>query len=199
VRLFVAINLPATTRIELHDAMEAVRTAGMPVRWVAAESLHLTLEFLGEVAESRVVEITTALENVGRSSPPFAMRVAGAGAFPNLRNPRVVWMGVHPEPALMRAQVGMARALQGIGFEVETRPWSPHITLGRAGKDARAPAFGGLEALARRITYDTVVDVVSIDLMRSQLARSGARYERIGVAPLIGEPIAAGNIGRADA
>lgn len=184
MRLFVAVNLPAGIKDEIGAATSPLRDAGDPFRWVDAEALHLTLSFLGEVAETRVEMLLDALRAVALRHEPFVLGIGRIGAFPNLRRPRVLWMGTAAAGGLVRLQADTAAALEPLGFPPEKRAYSPHLTLARARNDARPAAFATLESRAAGIDYENNVRIESLDLMRSHLSRAGARYERIGVAPL---------------
>ena len=105
--------------------------------------------------------------------------------FPDQRRPRVVWVGVEPVPALELLQHRVEQAFTPLGFPTEGRPFQPHLTLGRATRDARPEAFRGLaDALAGLELAETVL-VEAVDLMASTLQRGGAVYhvrrsERLG-------------------
>jgi 2'-5' RNA ligase len=187
MRLFVAVNLPAAEQERIRDATERLRDTALPFRWVAPEALHLTLSFLGEVAEQRIDELMKALGAVAMRYDPFAIRLAGIGAFPGLRRPRVLWLGVADDGSLARLQSATAAALEPLGFPREQRAYSPHLTLARARSEARPGAFGTLAGAAEQVTHESMVQVRSIDLMRSHLSRTGARYEKIADA-LLGVP-----------
>jgi len=186
MRLFIAVNLPSDERDRLQREAGVLRAARLPVRWVSADALHLTLKFLGEVADARVPEIEQAMTRVAGELPPFELELRGLGAFPNLRTPRVVWVGVHAPPELARLAGGVEDAMAGLGYPHEDRPFSPHLTLGRADRDARADDFRPLAALAAEFTFRAEVAARSVDLMRSHLSSRGARYERMLAAPLAG-------------
>ncbi|MGD8276482.1 MAG: RNA 2',3'-cyclic phosphodiesterase [Gemmatimonadota bacterium] len=185
MRLFVAINLPEAERTRLHHAAADLRRSALPVRWVARDALHLTLAFLGEVAEPRLDTIRSALERVGAERTAFEVVVGGLGAFPSAKRPRVVWVGIEAAPELLALQRDVEAALAPLGFEPEARPFSPHLTLGRARRDARPGDFGAFERLAQAMRYGATVPVRSVDLMQSHLSSAGARYERIARAPLV--------------
>ena len=176
MRLFVAVNLPEDERRAAHEAVAPLRDAGLPVKWVPAGSLHATLKFLGEVAEGREAAIVAALDAAVAAARPFDVLLGGAGAFPGLSRPRVIWLGVEPHPALELLANDVERALQPLGFEAELRPFQPHITLGRARPGARPGAFAGLERLAGELTWEGVAPVDSVDLMASVLGPGGAEY-----------------------
>ncbi len=188
MRLFVAINLPLEERDRLQRAAGVLRAAHLPVRWVQADALHLTLKFLGEVPEERAGEIESALDAAAAGYAPFELELRGLGGFPNLANPRVVWVGVHAPPELARLAAAVEEAMADLGFPREGRAFTPHLTLGRAERDARAGQFRELGRLAAAFDFAAQVPARSVDLMRSHLSPRGARYERLHAAPLAATP-----------
>jgi RNA 2',3'-cyclic 3'-phosphodiesterase len=184
VRLFVAVNLAAEERRRAWEASRPLRAAHLPVRWVAEEALHLTLRFLGEVEPERAGPIGEALAGAVGRARPFAVALGGVGAFPSLTRPRVVWLGVERHPALELLANDVELALMGLSFEPELRPFSPHLTLGRAERSARPSAFKGFPALAAGIAYEGATTVESVDLMQSTLRPQGAVYTVVSRAPL---------------
>jgi 2'-5' RNA ligase len=176
VRLFVAVNLPEQERHAAYAATAPLRHGDLPVKWVQAAALHVTLKFLGEVAPDRADEIAAALDAAVGAAHPFAVNLGGIGAFPSMARPRVVWLGVENHPALELLANDVEKALQRFGFEAELRPFQPHITLGRAKQGAKPAAFGRLEALAGRVAYEGTAPVRTVDLMESELRPEGAVY-----------------------
>src|SRR6059058_4047497 len=73
---------------------------GLPVKWVRGEGLHLTLKFLGDVADEREPELAAALTRAAAGARGLALALGGFGVFPDFRRPRVVWVGIAPEPGL---------------------------------------------------------------------------------------------------
>lgn len=137
MRAFVAIDLPDSLRAELTRREDLFRTAmaSSPgrkgeVRWVRAESIHLTLKFLGDAAEARLAELIKRLEASGRFKP-FTVEVKGFGFFPDARNPRVFWAGVEAPPELGMLAARVEAAAAEAGFAQERRPFLPHLTLAR--------------------------------------------------------------------
>src|SRR2546425_11953246 len=101
VRAFVALNLPDQVRHELWDALAPLRQRRekLPVKWVRPENIHLSLKFLGDVEETRVLELAAALKRpVGtRAEPrPVTLQITGFGVFPDYHRPHVLWAGVTP-------------------------------------------------------------------------------------------------------
>jgi 2'-5' RNA ligase len=184
VRLFIAINLPSDLRQRLWEAAGPLRAAGFPVRWVAPEGVHLTLKFLGEVKPDREVQVVSGIGAAVQGARRFTLPVGGFGAFPLLSSPRVVWAGCEPVPALELLQHRVEQEMEPLGFPLEGRAFHPHLTLGRAQRDARASAFREFEDRITSLAFAGEVSVESVDLMESQLGRDGARYTRRHAASL---------------
>lgn len=176
MRLFVAINFPAELRQSLWRAAAPLRQAGLPVRWVEPEELHLTLKFLGEVAPAREGEVIAGLEAAVQGAKPFALPVGGFGAFPSASRPRVLWAGCEPLPALEWLQHRVEQEMERLGFPLEGRAFHPHLTLGRARRDARPADFRDLEDRLQALAFAAEAPVESVDLMQSHLRPSGAHY-----------------------
>src|SRR3954463_5812253 len=93
VRLFLALELDQRERRAIRLATAPMRKAASEARWVAEDNLHLSIKFFGEQPDTAPAKLTALLASVGAAHQPFDLRVSGLGAFPNLRSPRVVWMG----------------------------------------------------------------------------------------------------------
>lgn len=192
MRLFVAVNLPADQRRALARGTAGMREAGLPVRWAAEDGLHLTLKFLGEVAEPAAAEIGEVLAGAVAGARPFEVHLGGVGAFPTLERPRVIWLGVEVHPALELLANDVERALEPWGFGSELKPFRPHLTLGRVKKGARRSALGPLAGLAAAVDYAAALVVESVDLMQSRLGPRGATYAVVRRAPLAGAAAVSG-------
>jgi len=175
----VAVNFPAAARERLWAAAEPLRELRLPVRWVSAEALHLTLKFLGEVSEAKLGELGEALEHAVVGARALPVTIDTFGAFPDATRPSVVWAGIVQDPALELLQHGVERAFAPLGFPPEGRPFRPHITLGRTRRDALRGAFQGLEKALERLVWTETINVDGIDLMRSTTRKGGAVYEGI--------------------
>jgi 2'-5' RNA ligase len=186
VRLFVAVNPADAERQRLFDAIAPLRAGTFPFRWVMPESIHITLRFLGSADRDMVDRVGEALDRIGGEHAPVTVRLQGVGAFPSLRRPRVLWFGADGGPALLALQAAVERAVAALGFEPESREWTPHLTLARSKSRVRPASFSGLAAIAGAVEYRSVLNVASVDLMHSHIGPGGARYERIVQAPLRG-------------
>ncbi len=124
-RLFLAVDLPLPLARRLAEATPTARG----VRRVPQQSIHLTLHFLGDVAEATIPALVAALNRV--QAAPFALQLAGRGRFPARGPARVLWVGLAPSPALESLQAACGRAIASAGLPLESRPFTPHITLAR--------------------------------------------------------------------
>ncbi|MGH7539181.1 MAG: RNA 2',3'-cyclic phosphodiesterase [Gemmatimonadales bacterium] len=179
MRLFVALTPPPDVQRAVWDAFASVRARELPVRWVQPEGVHLTLKFLGDVADERSVELQGALGEAVTGARALTLVVRGAGAFPDPARPRVFWAGVEPDPVLELLQDRVERVFAPLGFPTEARPFRPHLTLGRAGRDTRARDFAGIEPLLASLVVEASAVIDGADLLRSQLRPDGAVYQRV--------------------
>jgi RNA 2',3'-cyclic 3'-phosphodiesterase len=184
MRLFLAINPPLRVRSALWNATTAVRDAWPDVSWVAEPRIHLTLKFLGEQPDAAAEPLADAIRGVARSHAAPQVRVAGIGAFPNLRRPNVVWIGVEPEPRLELLHHDVEVACDALGYEIDGRPFRPHFTLGRVKARGNAEQIRALGAAARKVRFSDDFMVESIDVMHSALGPAGPTYTTLVAAPL---------------
>jgi 2'-5' RNA ligase len=167
VRCFVAVNLPAPLREEIGAFFAALRGSVRGVRWVAAANLHLTLKFLGDVEQGQVSRVANAVAGALEGSPPVEVTLAGAGVFPPRGRPRVVWLDL--------AAGAEGIALEPLGFPRERRPYTPHLTVGRVKKPGDpAPLLAAVDTAGKREWGGFTAS--SVDLVRSELFPTGARY-----------------------
>lgn len=183
VRAFVAIELPGSVKSALSQLQDNLkRSEHTSVKWVDTGSIHLTLKFLGNIATETIPELTKVLSEAARGITPFHLELGEMGVFPNLRAPRVVWVGLRGETATLSVlQENIESALIPLGFPPENRAFSPHLTLGRV-REKASP--GERRSLGQAVASSKVASmepfpVDSLSLMRSTLTREGAVYSRL--------------------
>ncbi len=186
MRTFIALNLPKKERQRIHRAARRLRESDMPVRWIDPDDYHVTLKFLGDVRRERLTQVEGAMGKVCAATRSFTTDFAGFGAFPTIRRPRVIWLGLGANPELRCLKQDLEWSLGDLGFDAETRAFHPHVTLGRADDRGGAGAFRGLDDLVADLEFRGEVKVHTVDLMRSQLLREGARYSVLSSAKLAG-------------
>ena len=184
IRTFIAVELPEEIHHKLQQLQNDFRTSMPDVRWTKPGNIHLTLKFLGDVQLSRTDRITSSLKDIGGQFSPFAMSLAGMGAFPNSRKPRIVWVGVDKgADTLVEIANSIEASMKQLGFPKEKRPFTPHLTVGRI-RQLKNP-----EAMTKALEQSKVGElgrfaVEKISFVRSQLDPAGSIYTTLAEAPL---------------
>jgi 2'-5' RNA ligase len=176
MRIFVAIELPVTIAESIGQIQAELKQLLPPnsVRWMRPNRIHLTLKFIGEVASNTLEEYRSALvEGVG-GVKGFPVQIAGFGCFPNIRRPRVLWLGVEERSgSLDKMQATIEERVEQLGISRDNRPFKPHLTLGRVKRqDSR------LARELREFTPGSIgsFEVREITLFRSELRSTGVVY-----------------------
>jgi 2'-5' RNA ligase len=185
LRLFVAVAVPEPAGAALHGALQAARAASLEprgLRWLSPDGYHFTLQFLGSVEPERVRELSNACARAAARVAPFRLELGGPGAFGSARRARVLWVGVEQgADAMTRLAAAVHAQTAELGFEVDARPYTPHLTVARIKRPANVTAL--LDALP---STTLAMDVRELVLFRSHLSHEGARYEALHRAPLTG-------------
>ena len=172
-RTFVAIFPPREVREALVHAARNLRNS-RNFRLVGQEKIHLTLKFLGDVAEQDLGTIAKALQPLGESHDPFEASTSTFGAFPSVQNARVLWAGIEQGSDHLRT---IAETVEDLlfpaGFERESRPYIPHLTLGRA--RARRAKLDLPQTSPPTLRFT----VYSVDLVKSTTDKNGVTYSRL--------------------
>jgi 2'-5' RNA ligase len=130
-RTFIAIDIPASSKInECLDTMSS-RFAGEKIKWVDGNNLHLTLKFLGNTGDKAVGDIKIILKGLTRNISAFTIAIRNVGVFRNLKNPRIIWLGIDACNELMHLYADIESQISPLGFPAEERKFSPHLTVGR--------------------------------------------------------------------
>ena len=191
VRLFVAIELPDGVRSALSQVQAYMRerSALQKLRWVKPEGVHLTLKFLGEVADSQQTAIEDALDAAVAEIPTFELTLGKLGKFGGRQNPRILWVDVDGDEEALEALGALHSQIEGamakLGFPPEGRAFAPHLTLARVpqerGSEVARPLTRAIDECAPPEGVITVDDIV---LMRSDLGPGGANYTPLHRVPL---------------
>jgi RNA 2',3'-cyclic 3'-phosphodiesterase len=168
IRSFVALALEERVRVALGvlQGQLAPRLAG--IRFVRPEGIHLTLRFLGDASAAQLEQLRPLLAKAAAACAPGEAQVGGVGTFPERGSPRVLWLGLAVPPQVLELQQACERAAGQIGFPPETRPFRPHLTLGRWRDRAPHPELPAVDLGTTRL--ETLV------LYESELRRDGASY-----------------------
>lgn len=183
IRAFIAIDIGDGIRHRLDGLQRKLKKTHAEVRWVKPANMHLTLAFLGDTDRERVDPLGAALAEALRGAERFELKAEGIGFFGKPSRPRVIWAGIATCPPLMEVQRRTVRAVGSVGIELDGKPFSPHLTLGRV----KGP--GHLDSLLQKVgKYQDVALgqtlVQSIDLIQSTLTPHGAEYKTLNSIPL---------------
>jgi 2'-5' RNA ligase len=175
MRTFIAIPLSKEARALLGEMQKKLRSFGADVRWTATSSIHLTLKFLGEIEPAVLPHLVEQLRRNTASERPFSLRLHGLGAFPNLRNPRVIWYGLEGDLPMLESLHKRVEAIcRDAGFVPEERPYHPHLTLGRVqGKTNLQPL---LDYIKIANTHEYAFVARDFHVYQSTLRPQGAIY-----------------------
>jgi len=176
MRLFIAIEFPDDIKRQLNRLRMDIPGA----RWVPVGQIHLTLEFLGEVDEASFELLTGELSAI--QAPCFDVRFSATGCFPHRRQPRVLWVGLEPEPLLASLAIRVRTAVLASNIPQEERPFAPHITLARL----KFPVPHGADAFLDQPGVQTIpqVSVREFVLFQSCLTSGGAIHTAINAFSL---------------
>ena len=190
LRLFFAVPVPDDARLRIGELIDEVQASvgdgTARIRWVRIDGLHLTLRFLGPTPEGRRAPLEAAAEKIGGVTAPFEVGLGGGGAFPSIARPRSLWVGVGQGAEQLAELAQRLTAAAGeCGLVLDTRPFTPHLTIARTdgvrlGPTAALTLAHAAEALDIRFEVDRFT------LFRSLLGGGPARYEPLHEARLGG-------------
>ncbi len=183
MRTFIAIELPDEIKKEIEQVQAPLKKSDAHVSWVKPKNIHVTLKFLGEVPEDKINEVFSATERAVKGTKKFTMSLKGTGAFPNVKRPRVIWVGAGSgEEELSRMAKEIEQEMEEIGFPREKRGFSAHFTIGRV----KSPKnIEKLMQLLQASDFQTEkIEVNEVVVMKSQLHPAGAIYTPLQKIPL---------------
>jgi 2'-5' RNA ligase len=194
MRLFIGIDLDPDLRTRIERFIEGVQGFATNARWMRAESLHVTLKFIGERPQEHVEALTQRLRRVESGS--FELRFTGYGFFPTVKAPRVFWIGIQADAHLAELAANIDAATSELGIPREDRPYSPHLTLARAGGRSGAPNWrkgdapnAAFSVLEKRLAAMGELDLGRMTarefiLYQSELSPRGSQYTKLQRFPL---------------
>jgi 2'-5' RNA ligase len=187
VRVFAAVELPEDVRARMAVAARELLDGVRAAKLVAQANLHVTVRFVGDVAEGAVGTLLDAVREAGATVPTTTAEARGFGTFPNARRPRVVWAGIDdPRGALAAIEAAISEQLAVEGLAREDRPYAAHVTVARMKQGARdfGPLPGRIAAAELDPPVFGAVPVTSVTVFSSELGRDGSRYTALARFPL---------------
>ena len=197
MRTFIAIEIPPEVKQQLRTEQNrlqdllALRDLPPVLRWADPDNLHLTLRFLGETDSIQRRQLQNGLAGIAARHEPFSLAPSRLGCFSSWNNLRVLWVGIGGDSAALQAVQSEVESLaRQVGFPLERKRFSPHLTLARAVRNApRATLLAASEQLRRAAaeeTHHSWIDwrVVELHFIRSVLDRGGAQYFNLATSSL---------------
>ncbi|ERI07532.1 2'-5' RNA ligase [Aneurinibacillus aneurinilyticus ATCC 12856] len=180
MRLFTAIELNEEAKQELMRLQQELKETLPCRKWQTKPQMHLTLHFLGDLSSQQMELVKQEMEDVTASFSPFSLTLANIGAFPNIKRPRVIWVGVSGHlKDLDSLQHTLAKRLTQKKLYSEDRTYAPHITLGREPRmegNADSPHLPGVYPVSWRVG--------EIVLFHSTLTSKGPIYKIVSTYSL---------------
>jgi RNA 2',3'-cyclic 3'-phosphodiesterase len=182
IRTFIA--LPASSEIQqkMTTVQSELKAVQADVKWELQDKFHITLKFLGSVEQSKIESLSSALLDSVKQFLGFELTYNSLGTFPNIQNPRVIWIGAKTDQVMLDLHSRIENVCSNFGFQKEERAFHPHITFGRV-KGTRNLAR--LTEAIKTITFEPIQSRCSeLLLMKSDLHPSGSIYTILKSFPL---------------
>jgi 2'-5' RNA ligase len=178
IRAFIAVDLDDPVIEKICNVVEILKSRITEIRWLRKENLHLTLKFLGNIAESQVEPIATALRHPLGLFSPCNISAKGLGVFPDFRRPKILWVGLTGDQ-LVQLTAEIESALMPLGFTPENRAFTPHLTIGRW-REGNRPAKNLRQKIGSLNDFEFGACAVrQIVLFQSVLKPEGASYSEL--------------------
>ena len=183
IRAFIAIDLSAEIIQNLDKVIQDLKESmgRVPIRWVTAKNVHLTIKFLGDVSVANLDLLMEIIQSEVSRHPSFDLSVGELGSFPSNRHPRVIWVGVEAPLELDALHRGIESETARLGYAPEGRPFSPHLTLGRVSRNVNAGELRRISEVlcSYKVGFLGVTNAGTVHLYRSDLQPGGAVYTRL--------------------
>ncbi len=188
IRTFIAVDLPPNVLDALGQISAQLQSKlpDTPVRWVNFEKMHLTLKFLGDVSAENIGMVERILRSEASKRPVLEIGIGGIGAFPKMRHPRVIWIGVEAPSEMFDLRRGIEDSVARLGYNYDKYEFTPHLTLGRISRKASATDVRTVGNVLHdfHVGFIGVARIDAVHLYRSDLRPEGAKYTRLFSAEL---------------
>ena len=193
IRAFIAIDLSNEIYQNLNKVIQDLKEGmgRVPVRWVPAKNIHLTIKFLGDVSVGNLDLLIEIIQSEANRHPSLDLSVGGLGTFPSIRRPRVIWVGVKAPIELDALHRGIETEMARLGYAPEDRPFFPHLTLGRVSRNVNSDELRRIsESLGNyKVGFLGATRIDAVYLYRSDLQPGGAVYSRLLTASLTNDDL----------
>ncbi|MEA3279645.1 MAG: RNA 2',3'-cyclic phosphodiesterase [Thermodesulfobacteriota bacterium] len=179
IRTFIAFELPEKIITFISKVQKELRSRKLKVKWVRPQNIHLTLKFLGNINETYTEIVGKAMQESANGYSPISLTTKGIGVFPNIKRPRVIWIGITGQTKqLVSLQKGLDEKLDAIGFPRNNRPFTGHLTLARVKERINPERL--IDAIKYYSEFESETFIAdNICLFKSDLKSSGAVYTKL--------------------
>jgi len=188
LRTFIAADIPPSIKKSIQVQVDNLRKfiGDSSVRWVSVDNIHLTLKFLGDTSPSNLDLLKQTIRTQADSFSEIDLSIGGLGSFPSPKRARVLLIRIQAPAALEALARGVDSACAKIGYQPETRPFSPHLTIGRVRRGVSRSDQMKIQKALTEIKIDSLgtTRVDYIHLYKSELSPAGAAYTKLFSAPL---------------
>ena len=179
---FFAIELPEEIKRSLSNWVTKLKHTYTYKSWVHPSDYHLTLAFLGSASQSMLDDAVNELKSIISQHMSFPLAITGLGTFGLESSPRILWADVSKQAQLFDIQRDVWKACTKIGFKLDTKPFTPHITLAR--RCLELMDAGSLQQVVEKLPPIDEFNIQSLVLYRTNL-NTIPKYESIVKFPLI--------------
>lgn len=167
------------SRLSIESLETSLKGVGGKLRFVKADSRHLTLKFLGDLDPAAALQVSQALEGASEGFGPFPVGPLGVGFFPNALRPKVIWVGLDdPKKQIERLHEAIGKALEPLGLAVPGEAFVPHVTVARVVEAPPGPALAlAVDPLVRTRFGWARAD--GLEFWESTLQKGGPIYRKI--------------------
>jgi 2'-5' RNA ligase len=190
IRTFIAVELSPSVKARAGDLIDKLRIAAAEINWVRPQQMHLTLKFLGDIPDTETPDICRVVDEVAAHFEPFEITCRRAGAFPNVRDPRTLWIGIEDgAEELQRLQAAIDDALKAkLGYGKEQRGFHPHLTIGRVKRELPGGRGELTQLLEKHANFDADLSIIDeVVTFASFLGRNGPTHDALGRSELGGK------------
>lgn len=183
---FLAVSLPMETKLKLKEECSIIKENLSFQRWVHHEDYHITLAFLGSAQNNMLKRAQELVGERIKGQKSFPLQITGLGVFGRTDSPRIFWADTYKEKRLSAVRDIVFSACTDAGFQLETRPFKPHITLAR--KWAGTSPFHTSLLETNNPFYKCALTFTASEVVLYQTHLDKTpKYEKIAIFPLEGE------------
>ena len=175
IRTFIAFDTPEEIKKEMSFLQARLKDSHADVKWELESKFHVTIKFLGNVDESKLPKVISKCQSIIEKTTCFEVDYENLGCFPNIKHPRVIWIGCKNENGeLFTLKQSLDNVLLPLGFDIEERGFHPHITLGRV---RTSKGLQNLIPMLENLTFERrKASINEILIMKSILKPEGSIY-----------------------